>query len=312
MSSASVALLVLAGSLATVAQQAEYPGDPLAATFVYTDVRRFWAAFDQLESRAPGENPFRAYVAEGSAGLKGFVANQRIVSADALLEMVLKERAYYERVRPSTLAARRYEAQVRATYAALKYWYPPAVFPPVYYVVGRLTSGGTASDAGLIIGIETFAEDEFATSSGRPTAPLDDLPFIVAHELIHFLQPPSSESPTLLEKALREGCADFIGELIAGERVRHLNGPDLYAYGDAHEAELWLEFRARMHATDLSGWLYSAAPEGRPQNLGYWMGHRIARAYFERQPDKKEAVAGIIMMGDARIFLERSGYGRKG
>ena len=36
----------------------------------------------------------------------------------------------------------------------MKYWYPEAVFPPVYFVVGRFNSGGTVSEAGVILGLE--------------------------------------------------------------------------------------------------------------------------------------------------------------
>ena len=115
-------------------------------------------------------------------------------------------------------------------------------------------SGGTTSPRGLLIGTEMYATD-----STTPTAELGeweranvhrltDLPYLVAHELMHFQQAPDTGTVTLLQRALREGTADFLAERVSGGII---NRPQ-HVYGDAHEAELWAEFRAAMHGTDVS------------------------------------------------------------
>ena len=49
----------------------------------------------------------------------------------------------------------------------------------------------------------------------------------------------------------------------------------------------------------------------RPPDLGYWMGYKIAEAYYQKAEDKTQAVADIIQMKDADAFLEASGYAKK-
>ena len=126
--------------------------------------------------------------------------------------------------------------------------------------------------------------------------------------MIHFYQPDPPEQRTLLERCLREGIADFLGELISGERVKGLNGPRVYPYGEAHEAELWAEFEAHKSDPGRGEWLYSQTSDDRPQNLGYWLGYQITEAYFERAQDKHRAVREILRMTDPEDFLRRSGY----
>lgn len=64
-----------------------------------------------------------------------------------------------------------------------------------------------------------------------------------------------------------------------------------------------------MHGTDYAGWLYdgSQSPEGRPADLGYWMGYRIARGYYRRAADKAQAIRDMLRIRDFDAFLEASG-----
>ena len=61
---------------------------------------------------------------------------------------------------------------------------------------------------------------------------------------------------------------------------------------------------------DFSGWLYSSQ-EGRPNDLGYWMGYQITKAYFEKKSNKIEAVRDIMTIKDFKGFLDESGYAEK-
>jgi hypothetical protein len=139
---------ILAGALALQPVEAWAPArvddDPLNLVIVRTDVERFWKAFDSLDER-PARNPFVPYVNEGSPGLRDFVPDERIKSAEALHELVASERAYYSAIRQDSLSTEEFDARIRASFLALKELYPEARFPPVYYVIGRTTSGGTAT-----------------------------------------------------------------------------------------------------------------------------------------------------------------------
>lgn len=74
--------------------------------------------------------------------------------------------------------------------------------------------------------------------------------------------------------------------------------------------ELWLEFKARMFEKDFEGWLYSSQ-EGRPNDLGYWMGYQITKAYYDHAADKAAAIQDILNIRSEKKFLEQSGYEAK-
>ena len=63
---------------------------------------------------------------------------------------------------------------------------------------------------------------------------------LVAHESIHFQQqyPPQN---SLLCACLREGSADFIGELISGRLITRMQ--KTHEWANARERQLWEEFQ---------------------------------------------------------------------
>jgi hypothetical protein len=135
---------------------------------------------------------------------------------------------------------------------------------------------------------------------------VDGIPYLVAHELVHYQQ--NTPSDTLLAAAIHEGSADFIGELISGSFINQAQ----YKYGIAHEAELWRQFSAEMNGTDTSHWLYEGKiVDGRPADMAYFEGYRITQAYYERAADKKKAIREILNFKDASNFLRDSGYAAK-
>jgi uncharacterized protein YjaZ len=130
------------------------------------------------------------------------------------------------------------------------------------------------------------------------------VPHIVAHELIHFQQ--RYDGSTLLSASIKEGAADFIAELISGN---HIN-KHVHDFADPKEKELWNEFKEHMNKKDYTGWLYSSSKD-RPNDLGYWMGYKITKAYYDLASDKKIAVKEILNIKDFNKFLEKSGYASK-
>jgi hypothetical protein len=300
------ALLLVFVAMVPRAASAAISPDPYASRLISDDIPRFWQAFDASEKEGPSAYD-RLYLKPGTPGLQDFVQD-RIGSAQHLYETVSSHRAYYTSLRQASLDVARYEKAIRASFFALKYLYPDAKFPDVYFVIGALNSAGTSSDRGLIIGLDMYGrrpgmpEQELDGWLMSVIKPIDEVPYIVAHELIHFEQlDPTTD--TLLSASIREGSADFIGELISGRQINEL----AHAYGSEHEAELWQEYRKRMNGKDLDGWLYSDSP-GRPHDLGYWEGYRIAQSYYDRAPDKQKAVRDILNISDFGQFLVASGY----
>jgi hypothetical protein len=66
-------------------------------------------------------------------------------------------------------------------------------------------------------------------------------------------------------------------------------------------------FVADEDKTDLSKWLDNGTLE-RHGDLGYWVGYRIVKAYYEHAADKRAAIREIIQMKNAKTFLATSGW----
>jgi len=271
--------------------QSNFSNLPDSARFVAGDIDNFWKAFDHYKKDTSVNTFGKEYIDIGSDGVKGFTP-YRIRSADNLYKMVKKRQADYEKVRTNTLRIKEKEKQCRSTFYALKYLYPQAKFPPVYFVIGAYNSGGTSGDQGLFIGAEMQNN-------------IDGLPGIVAHELIHFQQNLTGENPTLLQQSIIEGSADFIGELISGTR-----GDDAANnYGNAHADRLCKEFVSLMNGTERNDWLYGTSKkDDRPNDLGYWIGYQITAHYYAKATDKKQAIYEILNIKDYTDFLKKSGY----
>jgi uncharacterized protein YjaZ len=101
-----------------------------------------------------------------------------------------------------------------------------------------------------------------------------------------------------------EGSANLIAELVTG-------APNHNQYAEAHEAELWADFSREMHGKDYSRWLWNGGnPKrgGRPADLGYWVGYRITKSYYDRAADKARAIHDILTIRDFDRFLTAGGY----
>lgn len=260
--------------------------------------------------------------------------------AEQLAAAVARRPRFYAGLRRGTLALDSLGDavdEIRGAYRRLAALYPDAVFPPVYFLVGRLTSGGTTGPSGILLGAEmhgadaTTPRDELTAWQRGAVGDARGVPHLVAHELMHVEQQAArrqaavgadaragaADRRTLLAQVLDEGCADFLADLVtdgagaarSAGAVTASDGAGTRAYGLAHERELWREFRPVMLRRDVPGWLYEGdAAKGRPADLGYFVGARICRAYYDRAADKRRAVRDILVMADPKAFAEASGY----
>jgi hypothetical protein len=287
----ALAVLALAAATTVAAQAPRVSSDPDSAKLITSDVELFWAVLDRSPRDSLAAYLEREYLDRGSDGLRDFIP-ARILSAEALAERIGSQRERYDARRTISLAALSAEPEIRGAFRALKRQYPDAVFPDVYFVIGRFNSGGTVSARGLLIGAEMQSDPA-------------NFPSIVAHELIHFQQPRIADSlGTLLAASIREGSADFVAELISG---KHINAR-AHEYALPREPELWAEFRGVMHLRESGGWLYGGQPEGRPADLGYFFGYRISQAHYLAASDKDRALREILTTTDFPGLLSASGY----
>jgi uncharacterized protein YjaZ len=181
----------------------------------------------------------------------------------------------------------------------------------VFFVIGRMNSARTVSSSGLLIGVEMNARsettpvDELTDWERAVTGRIANLPHIVAHELIHIQQSQANGNPSLLQQALREGGADFIGEMISGGIINEVQR----RCGDAHAQALWPEFQKETLGADFSRWLFQGdRAKDWPADLGYYIGYKICEAFYHRTSDKREAVRRILNITAPEAFLSDSGY----
>src|SRR5207302_51917 len=142
---------------------------------------------------------------------------------------------------------------------------------------------------------EQSAADELPVwaQKGFPTHRFESLVGLVVHEAVHTQQKsmPPGQHDTLLRHALGEGIADFLSELAVGPWAA--NTPR-QIYGRAHEHDVWVDFQDEMDvASDslIRTWMYNGmVPPGKNHgavDIGYWVGYRIAAAYYARAADKR-------------------------
>ena len=68
-----------------------------------------------------------------------------------------------------------------------------------------------------------------------------------------------------------------------------------------------MKFLADVDKTELSDWLFNGTADT-PGDLGYWVGYRIAKAYYRHASDKQLALREILEMSDPKEFLSKSGW----
>jgi uncharacterized protein YjaZ len=145
----------------------------------------------------------------------------------------------------------------------------------------------------------------------EPNIPLR-IKSLIAHECVHTQQKNTLDSNAItcnqLYSSLREGIANFIGELLTGSTNYKISD----TYGDQHEKELWNEFKSTLCWPSGEKWLYNGDNvKDRPADLGYYIGYKIAQAYYTQAKDKSKAIVEIIEMDDPISFLYKSKYDQK-
>jgi hypothetical protein len=183
--------------------------------------------------------------------------------------------------------------------------YPKAEFPSVTMAISRGKPAGVADASGVIIGLEASC----AVSYDNPNIE-DRFVHEIAHEYTHVeqaLQSPilyNNPKPTVLEASLIEGAAEFMATLITAEVAFHSPfAPSV----KAHIKEVETQFVADEDKTDLSQWIDNGTLT-EPGDLGYWVGYRIVKSYYQHAADKRRALRDIIEISVPKAFLAKSGW----
>jgi hypothetical protein len=268
------------------------------------DVQRFYRLYAQANGHPTAETLQREYLDKGSPGLAQ-LARLRNITGARIAAAIEATPAVYEDARRCAAHLPRAKARLGAALRKLGQIYPQASFPPVYVVIGRSRPVGVGDDKGVYIGLEALC----AWTAPDPNEE-DRMVHVIAHEYVHVQQSAAgdkeSDEDSVLRVALIEGGAELLAELTSGS----ISSKHLAIYGRGREREIETEFAKDLDQRGKgSRWVYNGVgtPE-RPGDLGYWVGYRIAKAYYLKAADKRAAIRDIVELKDPKAFLAASGW----
>jgi Bacterial Ig-like domain len=296
-------------------------GDPNTQRVFTTDIDNFWIAYDSAQTTTDSLTQLHyiqtLYIDKGTPGLKAFM-EARDYSASGWVSLIRKYPKFWKSIRPNTLSAKQQSAEIEASLKTFKQLYPPLTNAKIFFTVGGLNSGGTTRDSMILIGTEIATgnpmtdvsefENKWLAGVFQNQRMGNIIPLNI-HEYVH-TQQKSAEPADLLGKALQEGSADFITELVIGRPMEN----NYIVYGRGHETELKKEFMLDMFSTaTLYRWLYNGTSTKGMADLGYFMGYDICKAYYQRAANKQAAISDIIELNYSDTaatenFLKKSGY----
>ncbi|WP_288881655.1 gliding motility protein GldB-related protein [Pedobacter panaciterrae] len=289
--------------------------DPYKAKLITSDVKNFWKAYDLAKKdTANAINLYKKYYVEpASNGLQDYLG-YKIRNLKNFVKSVNTKPLFYAAVRKNTYAVDQQKPQMIQSFVKFKQIYNKAQFPDIYFVIGAFSSGGTSTDAGLLIGLDQSARTEEVPVKElnlwqqNNFTNLKSLPNLIAHELIHFNQNGLAGDTTLLAGSLTEGMADFIGELISGKTANER----LHVWAKGKEKQIWADFEKEMYFEKSRNWIANSDQEtaDKPADLGYWVGYQICKAYYNKSTDKNKAINDMLNIKNYKEFYVKSGAGQ--
>lgn len=289
------------------------------------DLPRFYQAMDSVMTTSDSVRQAafvqQLYVDKASSGLREFM-ELRGGNTREWLRLMNSNRTQLIEKRPFILSAVEQEQPILKRVERFKALYPDFREGDIYFCVGINNSGGTIRDRTVYIGAEIAANDSPNWAE-----------YLVLHEFTHTQQWTQRNISMLLKdeqsanaymashkellgKCLEEGMADFVAELVLEQRLSD-RFPDGYiAFGEKNERAVWEEFEKDMRQDfdQRKGWLYAEREISgkRCRDLGYFVGYRICKSFYDKSVDKKQALKHMIGLNltdeHANAFLLSSGY----
>ncbi|GAA4911011.1 Ig-like domain-containing protein [Mucilaginibacter defluvii] len=282
------------------------------------DIDRFWQAYDSVavttDSLRQVEIIQRLYVNKGTPGLQAFM-KARNYDAGLWAQLIRKYPKFWQSIRPNTLRVKKEVGAINKSITALKKLYTEMRPAAMYFTIGGLRSGGTTTGDMVLIGAEIATADRYTDASELSdwlinvfsNQQSNNLVSLNIHEYIH-TQQKGDDGLLLLAQSIKEGSADFIAELVTGQK----NNNAYMLYGRAHEQELKDKFKVEMFSGTMGNWLYNGSSSPHP-DLGYFIGYRICRSYYQHHLNKRQAIKTMIELNwedekQITSFLDESKY----
>jgi uncharacterized protein YjaZ len=267
------------------------------------DTNLFYTVYDAAGGHPTLDQIQHDYMDKVSGGAHRFFS-QRNTTAARIVQEIADHPEIYADARKCLTPLPQVRAHAGAAIAKLATLFPQAKFPPVTIAVGRGKPVGISDETGVMIGLESLCGITYLGDDVE-----DRFVHVIAHEYAHTQQAIFSPAfynnptPTVLDVSLGEGAAEFIAELTSGRVSSGWFGDMTGDTATATETA----FIADEDKTDLSRWLYNGTID-RHGDLGYWVGYRIVKSYYEHAADKRAAISEILELNDAHAFLAKSGW----
>ncbi len=283
--------------------QPNYPREPQEAKIVYDDLRHFVEAYHELSKNSDTLAVLKAfYFDRGSAGLKEYI-NRHQLSPELMRDAIAAHPERYALIPDFLANISEVEDNYRGLIMAFGKVLPSAMYPPTYLLVGANRGIGQASLAGQLVTVTRVVDD------------MEKLRKITVHELSHFQQAMAmggqkyaklySTPDNMLGLCLREGGAEFVTSLVLGD----ITQTAALEYLEKNEEPLKQQFQEDLEIQKKDFWLWeSIGQKEYPKLLGYVMGYKICKHYYDLATDKSRALQYILQMPNAEEFVLSSRY----
>jgi len=156
-----ILLICVFQSCAVFSQSLRVSKEPHSAKIYTSDITNFYKAFDlAINDFVNAKRIFKKeYFYKGTKGLKDFYKT-KIKDIDKFAKFVIRHKGFYKSIRKDISNIDDLKRQIYSNFESFKSIYPNAVFPDVYFVVGKFSSNGTISKRGLLIGTEILCRTE--------------------------------------------------------------------------------------------------------------------------------------------------------
>ena len=291
--------------------------------FVHTtDIDHFWEAYDQIKKTEDYSAKLQLinslYIDRGTEGLMAFM-KLRNYTDTVYVELIEDLPLFWNSIRNKTLSVKLREQEINQSIEKLRELYPDLKPAKIYFTIGGMRSGGTVEGSKSLIGCEIAMGDkevdisEFKDHGHEwliPFFQLQNASKLVemnVHEYVHTQQ--KNMGMNVLTQALHEGSCDFITELVTQKsRETHY-----MRYGKANEPQLKKDFFRDVFIKEYNNWFYDSNSRYNIQDLGYFMGYAICKAYYDQAENKRIAIKQIIELDHSNLsevidFTNSSGY----
>ncbi len=285
-----------------------------SSTIHTDDLKHFLDAFERAEG-LEGQDALAVYdqfyFTKASQGLIDY-ASVKIIDPLNFTTYVQDRRPFYAQLKRTYTDLLQLEDKALAALYELAGLVGSNDIPTIYYLVGRHTSGGTATKAGILLGAEFIGTDMKYLDSIRDWVPQfistpNDSLWVILHEHVHYIQS-NSANQEVMKVVLNEGAADFLADFIYGPPTKT---KAYRRYGACHEERIRQRFLETMDTDESRLWVGNNSfnyDNDWHADLGYYLGAQIIRAYYQQSEDKTQALADIASLKHAEQIWQDSGY----